>query len=493
MYIISFSRLENNIEVYLVSKAFTVLTLMLFLLLVSIACSNNSAGPEEPEREETFGTIEIEVITTGNDQNPPAFTVSVQGKGNADVNTNKKAFFDSIEPGRYEVEITNIANHCRVDNSNPQTAEVTADETVNITFQIDCSYAAESVTIPQVDTVVNNFMSQYNVPGLSVAITRNGNLVYAKSYGLADMENSVEVSNSSLFRIASVSKPITGVAVMKLVEDGLISLDDKIFGEGALLGIVYGTKEYSERLKNITVDHLLHHTAGGWPNDSSDPMFKNSDMSVDELITWVLDNYTLSNNPGTAFDYSNFGYSLLGRVIEEVSGKSYEMYVKDEIFDQMDISDMHIAGNTEAERRSNEVKYYGHNTDKPYFYNVTRMDSHGGWIASATDLAKFLVHVDGFTTKSDLLQSSTIQTMVTGSQVNASYAAGWSVNSADNWWHTGSLPGTASMIVRTSQGFNWVVLSNTRAWENSFYSDLDVLIWNAVNDPNTDWPDVDFF
>ncbi|WP_234571487.1 serine hydrolase domain-containing protein [Rhodohalobacter sp. 614A] len=351
----------------------------------------------------------------------------------------------------------------------------------------------EPESISQVDTAVNSFMSQYSVPGLSVAITKDGNLVYAKSYGHADAENNVEVSNSSLFRIASVSKPITGVAIMKLAEDGLLSLDDKVFGEGALLGTEYGAKAYSANLKNITVNHLLHHTAGGWVNDETDPMFQNLEMNNHELISWVLDNYTLSNAPGTAYAYSNFGYSLLGRIIEEVTGQSYENYVINEILGPMGINTMQIGGNTAGERISNEVKYYGQHSDNPYGHNVTRMDAHGGWIATATDLAKFLVRVDGLPSKSDVLQASTIQTMTTGSQANSSYAAGWSVNSANNWWHSGSLPGTASLIVRSSQGYNWVILCNTRAWENTFFNDLDLLIWKAVNDPNTEWPDVDLF
>lgn len=347
--------------------------------------------------------------------------------------------------------------------------------------------------IPQVDEAVTNFMTTYNVPGLSVAITKDEKLIYAKSYGMADTENNSEVTNSSLFRIASVSKPITGVAVMKLVEDGRLSLDDTVFGEGAVLGVQYGSTPYSERLKRVTINHLLHHTAGGWPNDGSDPMFKNPEMSGDELISWVLENQTLTNEPGTAYAYSNFGFHLLGRVIEEVTGDSYEGYVKSEILEPMGVTDMYIAGDTESERRSNEVKYYGQNGENPYIYNISRMDAHGGWTSTATALARFLVHVDGYSSKGDILESSTINTMVTGSQANPNYAAGWSVNATNNWWHLGSLPGTASLVVRSSRGFNWVILSNSRSLNSSFISALDQLMWRAINDSSTDWPENDQF
>ena len=94
----------------------------------------------------------------------------------------------------------------------------------------------QPANIPQVDNAISGFMTQYNVPGLSLAISKNGKLVYAKSYGKADVTAGTDVTNSSLFRIASVSKPITGIAIMKLVEAGQLSLDQKVFGAGSLLG-----------------------------------------------------------------------------------------------------------------------------------------------------------------------------------------------------------------------------------------------------------------
>ncbi len=121
--------------------------------------------------------------------------------------------------------------------------------------------------IPQVDNAVTGFMTQYNVPGVSVAITKNGKLVYAKSYGKSDQSAGTDVSNSSLFRIASVSKPVTGIAIMKLVEAGTLSLDQKVFGAGNILGTQYGTTPYGPNITNITVIQLLQHTSGGWPND----------------------------------------------------------------------------------------------------------------------------------------------------------------------------------------------------------------------------------
>jgi len=347
--------------------------------------------------------------------------------------------------------------------------------------------------VPQLDDAVTNFMTKYKIPGMSVTVTKDDKLIYAKSYGQSDKEAGTSAKNSDLYRLASVSKPITSIAIMKLIEAGKLNLEDKVFGNGALLGTSYGTKTYSDFLKAITVKHLLTHTEGAWGNSNNDPMFTDPSWSTDQVINWALDNIPVTKTPGTVYDYSNFGYCLLGRIIEKVSGQTYEAYVKKTVLEPAGISDMRIGGNTLAQRVSNEVKYYGQGGENPYAYNITRMDAHGGWLATATDLARLLVKVDGFSGKADMLSSSSITTMTTASSANQYYALGWSVNSAGNWWHSGSLPGTFTEIVRTSTGYTWTILCNTRQTNNSFATEFDGLMWTVINNPNTKWPDQDLF
>jgi hypothetical protein len=104
---------------------------------------------------------------------------------------------------------------------------------------------------------------------------------------------------------------------------------------------------------------------------------------------------------------------------------------------------------------------------------------------------RFAVRVDGFATKSDILSSTSIGTMTTASTANSGYAKGWAVNRAKNWWHTGSLPGTGSILVRTSGGFCWAILVNTRTGD-PFFGDLDSLMW-TVTGRVRDWPAYDLF
>src|SRR5262249_28869415 len=140
----------------------------------------------------------------------------------------------------------------------------------------------------------------------------------------------------------------------------------------------------SPEVANITLHHLLTHTGGGWSNKSNDPMFQNPGMNQANLIAWTVRNRPLESPPGQAYAYSNFGYCVLGRVIEKITGMSYVEAVTQRVLAPCGINDMQIAGNMSTERAANEVVYYGQNGEQPYKPNVRRMDSHGGWIATPT-------------------------------------------------------------------------------------------------------------
>jgi CubicO group peptidase (beta-lactamase class C family) len=324
-----------------------------------------------------------------------------------------------------------------------------------------------------------DFMSQFDVPALSLAIARGGGFVYENAIGESNRATGERLTGSSLFRIASVSKPITSAAIFVLLERGQLRLEERVFGANSILGMKYGTPPYKAFVEEITIDHLLTHTCGGWDNSNDDPMFENYTMDHAQLISWTLDTHLLKNSPGTHWAYSNFGYCLLGRVIEQVTGRTYADFVREEILAPCGVRDMTIAENTLPERGVNEVVYYGQNGEDPYGMNVARMDSHGGWLASARDLVLFLEHVDGFKSTPNILKPETIARMTTACAANSRYARGWAVNAAGNWWHNGSLPGTTTIMVRTSSGFCWAALTNTRP-KGDMGLALDNLVWEMA-------------
>jgi len=271
-----------------------------------------------------------------------------------------------------------------------------------------------------------------------------------------------------------------------LIENGKLHLNDKVFGAGSILGMKYGKGTQKQYVTDITVDNLLTHTCGGWPNDSTDPMFQHDSWDHTQLISWTLENLPLTYPPGQHWAYSNFGYCLLGRVIEAVSGEAYADYVQANVLAPCGIQGMQIAQNSERKRSANEVIYYGQYGEDPYKINVTRMDSHGGWIATPAGLVQFLDHL-GSPNFSSLLKPETIRTMTTPSPVYppgpARYARGWMVrdNGAGNWWHNGSLPGSTTIMVRTASGLCWAALTNTRTEpSDEINNSLDQLVWNMV-------------
>jgi CubicO group peptidase (beta-lactamase class C family) len=114
------------------------------------------------------------------------------------------------------------------------------------------------------------FMQKYDVPALSLAIGRADSLLYEEAFGWADRERREAASQLHLFRIASVSKPITSIAIFSLIEAGRIRLSDRVFGPGAITGIDYGRPPYHPHIDEITLEHLFTHTGGGWSNERSD-------------------------------------------------------------------------------------------------------------------------------------------------------------------------------------------------------------------------------
>jgi CubicO group peptidase (beta-lactamase class C family) len=331
------------------------------------------------------------------------------------------------------------------------------------------------------------FRRQFSVPASSIAISRNGQFVYDEAVGMGDRQHISQVQQSSLFRAAALSKPITAVTVFSLLEQGKLNINDKIFGPSGILGASYGKPPYKQYVTDVTVDHLLTHTAGGWPADSTDPMMHNLGWDHAKLIAETITNVPLAYPPGSHWAYSNFGYCVLGRVIEQVTGQPYAAYVQANILTPCGIATMQIAANKESQRAPNEVVYYGQYSEDPYKLNITRMDADDGWIASSTQLVQFLNHVAGAPGIAALLKPATVQVMTTPApaypQGPSRYARGWMVggDGGGNWWHNGSLPGSTTIMLRTSTGMCWAALTNTRTEPaNEIDAAIDQMMWNMV-------------
>ena len=328
-----------------------------------------------------------------------------------------------------------------------------------------------------ISDVAYAYMAQFDIPGLSVAVTKGGEIVHAEGFGVASPLLETRINSSNLFRIASISKPITAVGIFKLVEQGRLSPTDRVFGEHGILS-EYQLPANDQLVGEITLDHLLTHTVGAWGSNKDDPTGVHLDMDHGHLIAWTLENMPLSQQPGIRFVYSNFGYCLLGRVIEKITGQSYADYIRQSILVPSQAQGMRIAGNSMRDRANGEVIYHRQEGDgQPYGMNVVRGDSCGGWLASPADIVRFINHVYG---NEAVLKPEMVSAMTTPSIVNPHYARGWFVTEP-NRWHSGSMPGTSAIIVHTPSGLAWAALANSRDRFSTSVDGLDKALWMMVS------------
>ncbi len=387
------------------------------------------------------------------------------------------------------------------------------------------------------DDLMTRFMREHKPPGAALAVTYHGRLVYARGFGHADLEKQEPVEPTSLFRIASVSKPFTAAAVMHLIEQGRLKLDDRVFPILKLEPHLERGAHIDPRLHDIRVHHCLQHTAG-WDRDKSfDPMGAETAEQVAHALKIRLPihpkqiiRYTMGKPldfaPGAAYAYSNFGYCVLGRVIEAISGKPYHEFVSNAILAPLGIRHMRQGKNLLKDRAPGEVKYYdskkrfgraisgpeiGKQVPLPYGVEcIETMDANGGWIASAVDLVRFAVALDDLK-KCPILNEASIRSMLApppgpvghgpkGKPKPEYYACGWDVRPVPGQsekytkWHGGLLAGSSTLLVCRDDGINWVVLFNSDAGKGGkeFASLIDPLLHQPANEIK-DWPEIDLF
>lgn len=337
-----------------------------------------------------------------------------------------------------------------------------------------------------IDNIVQNEMQNKDIPAVSIAISNKGRLVFAKAFGLANISAGKSANVSSVFRIASISKPITSAAILKLVDNQQIALTDRVFGPNSILGNDYTSNYQDQRFMDITVKQLLQHTAGLWGGEN-DPMFQYPGYSQFGLIREHLKHHTLLDDPGSVYRYSNFGYLILGRVIGKVTGQKYRNWVRENILAPSGAFNIDIANNSYSNPLPNEVRYYD-NSFNPYNLNISRMDSHGGWASSAKDLVAFMVHIDGMNKPLDIISHDSYIDMGIGSDSNNGYGLGLAVNSIGNRLHGGGLPGSQSILVSASNKMSWAALANSRDGD----PDLDGMMRDIINGISN-WPLYDLF
>ncbi len=385
------------------------------------------------------------------------------------------------------------------------------------------------------DRLMRSFLCEHKVPGGSLAVTRHGRLVYARGFGYADVERGEPVQPDSLFRIASVSKPITAAAVLQLVDRGKLRLDDRVWSILSAAPGWAGPGYADPHLGEITVRQVLQHR-GGWDREASeDPMFRTREIATQlgiqppaasrDIVRYMLGR-PLDFEPGARYAYSNYGYCVLGRVIEQVTGTDYESYVRTELLAPLGIHRMQIGRTLPVGRAAGEVRYYEpHSQTGPSVFGtplddpvpapygtwyLEAMDAHGGWIASAIDLVRFAARLE-VSGPAGTLSECSQRAMIArppgaagreadGALRQTYYGLGWMVRPVGggggccNVWHAGLLPGSSSLLVIRHDGLCWAVVFNSSATAGGRApaDEIDALVHQAA-DAVEAWPAEDQF
>ena len=365
------------------------------------------------------------------------------------------------------------------------------------------------------DNRMKAFMQARGITAGQLAVTYKGRLVLARGYSTS---TALTVNPTSLFRVASLTKSFTAAAIVKLVQDGKLSLSTPVVN---LLDITPATGlTRDSRWSTITLWKLLQHL-GGWDRDvSGDPLAKDAVISRTLGVPMELQHadvikymagQKLDFNPGTKVAYSNFGYLLAGRVIEKVTGLPYATYVQQKLLTPLKIKRM-AQGYTIA-KHSGETSYEsqytaptvldmsGTTVAAPYgSFSMRLHDANGGWIASAPDLVRWAKMFDA---PGSVLNSTSLGHFWSKPSTGVNpdgwyYGLGWQVRpvtggTGRNTWHTGSLPGTFTIVVRTYNGMSWAALFNRRDdASGKSYGDIDAALWTAANGVKS-WPTNDLF
>ncbi|OAI39643.1 hypothetical protein AYO40_05625 [Planctomycetaceae bacterium SCGC AG-212-D15] len=364
------------------------------------------------------------------------------------------------------------------------------------------------------DSAMKAIMDRHGVPGAALAIAKGGKLLCARAYGWSNVAKGTASEPDTLFGLASLSKPITAVATMKLVEEGKLKLDDAVFDILNYIKPPPRTR-VDPRLREITVRHCLDHS-GGWDRNVTgdvinwEPqicrMYKvRPPLSPGKLISFVMGT-PLNFKPGTDARYSNTGYIILGEVIAATSGQPYEQFVTEKVLKPMGITQTRMTGFDGKYVKGETLRYLPGTLVSLPAMLLPMVNAAGGWSSSVVDMARFLTNIDGSRGES-VLSEKTRKLMLAPPpaplkpRANGTwFGLGWDAvltnDRGTTYFKEGSYQGMRTFMKRLPNGVNWALLYNA----SMEFDPQDMRIAAStireareLIDKFEDYPDIDLF
>jgi CubicO group peptidase (beta-lactamase class C family) len=265
---------------------------------------------------------------------------------------------------------------------------------------------------PVIEKIYQEYAEKHQFPGFIFGVVVDGKLVHSVSYGATDVDKKLPVTTQSVFRIASMTKSFTAMAILQLRDAGKLRLDDPVENYiPELKKVTYLTTDASP----ITIRHLMTHAAG-FPEDNpwGDRQLADSD---EELLQLVAQGISFSNVPGVAYEYSNLGFSLLGNIVSKVSGKPYQQYIKDNILKPLGMEDTYweYADVPAAQLAHGYRLTEGAWEEEPLLHDGS-FGAMGGMLTSMDDFVKYMgLHLSAWPPRNEeaqpVLQRSSLREM----------------------------------------------------------------------------------
>ncbi|WKY10994.1 hypothetical protein Q1695_002944 [Nippostrongylus brasiliensis] len=310
--------------------------------------------------------------------------------------------------------------------------------------------------VTELDAAVEKEMRAFEIPSLSLCIYRKGKRMLSVAYGFSNLRTEQRATPNNTYRVASISKTITAMAIAELVNRGQLSLDSKVFGTKGILPLL-AVDQGHPWLRFITVRHLLEHSSAGWGNQEKiefnrTPQTKR--LNGTALLEFYIRAYAPKFQPGRQHLYSNIAYVILGRVIEEVTLRPYEAFISDVVLQPNHIEAR--MGKTEA--GENEVAYYSPDNANPYTYwSPSKLNAAAGWVMRAEEVSRLFMLIES-------RKHTWYRLLTQPSDVKRSYGRGLQLGNDGSLYHIGSLAGSEG-IGYTRGDLQVAILTNTRGRE----------------------------
>ncbi|NRD20620.1 serine hydrolase [Winogradskyella eckloniae] len=310
---------------------------------------------------------------------------------------------------------------------------------IAFSFLFTISTTAQDLT-KQFDAIVSQYYTNTEAPGATILVAKNGKPIYKKAIGKSSLELNVDMTTENVFMLASITKQFTAVSILMLEEQGKLSLNDPI------------TKfipDYPTHGKTITVHHLLNHTSGikSYTGIGNLLEVARKDFTLDELIDYFK-NEPMDFDPGEAYQYNNSGYVLLGKIIEIISGDTYENYIEKNIFEPINMHSSRYGNNRELVK--NRVEAYEEDPSgfvNASYLSMTLPHAAGALTSTIDDMLKW----QNALTNNTFIKASTLEKAINGSTLNdgehITYGYGlaeFNLKGSKGYTHSGGIFGTST-------------------------------------------------